>query len=392
MRNIIFYLILVISFLLYGCKEKPQKNSTETPSTIKLDFKKEQKSIHDIDLIKDVDIINLDCDEVIIGEIDKVIKYDNIIYLMDKTKNKSIYLYNTKGEFLRSISNYGQGPEEYIQLTDMFIDPINSTLNIVSKSDKKLFIYNLSGDKLLKIEKTPKSFISMEKMNKSYLAYMGNYSEDFNQPYNLWLLNRNLEITNHFFKIDKMLESTTHSSFVPFSKYKDMYYYISPNEFYVYSISDKEVNTKYTFDVGDLKWPKDIDIDKLSEKELFMLNHNYISGFFNFQETEKHLIVYFIYQGQSLMGVYDKEKNEANIVTLDGYSEKYFFGFGHVIGFDEKTIYTLNEASHIYRMWKGKDEYNNFEEKYPTQIENLRKKFDTIREDGNPFLIMYSIK
>jgi len=105
MRNIIFYLILVISFLLYGCNQKTQKNSPEALSTIKLDFEKEKKSIHDIDLIKDVDIINLDCDEVIIGEIDKVIKYDNIIYLMDKTKNKSIYLFSTKGDFLRSISN-----------------------------------------------------------------------------------------------------------------------------------------------------------------------------------------------------------------------------------------------------------------------------------------------
>ena len=189
MSKNIFFLVIIIFYLLHGCKDKLKKSYSEEIYPIELDFQKKMKSVHNIDLINNVDIISLDCDGVIFGNIDKVIKFDTIIYLMDRDQNKSIYLYNLQGDFISSISNYGQGPEEYIQLTDMFIDPIDSSLNVLTRMDKKLFKYDLRGEELLVIEKTPKSFSSMKKMGKGYMANMGNYSEDMTKRYNLWLLN-----------------------------------------------------------------------------------------------------------------------------------------------------------------------------------------------------------
>lgn len=390
MKKIIFYITLMLCSILHSCNNKPQLSYSEV-TPIKFDFDKEMKSIHDVNLIKDVDIISLDCDEVIIGEIDKIIKFDTIIYLMDKNQNKSIYLYNIEGTFLRSISNYGSGPDEYAQLTDMFIDPIDSSLNILSRFDKKILKYDLRGEKLRLIKRMPKAFTSMNKMNESYSGYMGNYSEDFKKPYNLWLLSENLEPISNFFKIDKIWESRSHGSYYPFSKYKDKHYYTTLMDYNIYLISNDNVQIKYNFDLDKMEWPKDMDINKITEQERLVLYNNYIYGFFNFQETEQHLVTNFLYRGQYLMCVYQKKEKEANIVTLEPYSEKYFFPFGKIISFDENTIFALNESEHIYRMWKGKDEYNNFEEKFPTQVKNLREKFDIIREDGNPFLIMYSI-
>ena len=138
MKIKIFFLTVVAVCLLHGCNGKVEKGTTGV-IPIKLDLKKEMRSIHDIDLIKDVEVINLDCDEVLIGEIDKVIKFDSIIYLMDKKQNRSIYLFNLNGDFIQVISKYGNGPEEYMQLTDMFINAEDSTLNIVSRIYNKLF-------------------------------------------------------------------------------------------------------------------------------------------------------------------------------------------------------------------------------------------------------------
>ena len=148
---------------------------------------------------------------------------------------------------------------------------------------------------------------------------------------------------------------------------------------------------KYVFDLGKLQWPKDIKSDELCNTEHQLMSHNHVSGFSNFQEIDNHLLIDFTLKGQTVLGVYNKEKKEANIVTLEPYTDNYFFGFGNIIGFDENTIYTYNDAEHIKKMWDGKDEYNNYEEKHPTQVANLRKKFKTVREDGNPFLVMYSI-
>lgn len=391
MSKNIFFLAIIIFFLLHGCKDKHEKSYSEAIFPIELDFQKKMEGVHNIDLINNVDIISLDCDGVIFGNIDKVMKFDTIIYIMDRDQSKSIYLYNLQGDFISSISNYGQGPEEYIQLTDMFIDPIDSSLNLLTRMDKKLFKYDLRGEKLRVIEKTPKSFSHMKKMGKGYMANMGNYSEDMTRRYNLWLLNENLETTDYYFKIDEIWESRNSKGGYMFSEYKGMNYYIAPMDYNIYLITDNEVKIKYVFDLGKLEWPKITKTDVTNDIKLHKLKDDYLFRFYNFQETKKHLIVHFLYKGQYLMGVYNKEKQEVNIVTLEPYEDKYFFGFGNIISFDEKAIYTIIDAERIKKIWDGKDDFNNFEEKYPTQVKNLRNKFDTIREDGNPFLIIYSI-
>ena len=35
--------------------------------------------------------------------------------------------------------------------------------------------------------------------------------------------------------------------------------------------------------------------------------------------------------------------------------------------------------------------YVNFEEEYPEQVNNLRKLFPKLEEDGNPFIAIYSL-
>ncbi|GHT61475.1 hypothetical protein AGMMS50239_12460 [Bacteroidia bacterium] len=92
-----------------------------------------------------------------------------------------------------------------------------------------------------------------------------------------------------------------------------------------------------------------------------------------------------------LLGVYNKKEDTSYIASLEPYTGKYFFSFGQIIGFDEHAIYTIIESSDLKRMWDGKDEYNDFESTYPEQIKRLREKFSTVREDGNPFLVIYSI-
>ena len=39
---------------------------------------------------------------------------------------------------------------------------------------------------------------------------------------------------------------------------------------------------------------------------------------------------------------------------------------------------------------KGGNEYVNFEEKYPKQIQRMREEFSSIQEDSNPCIVIYS--
>ncbi|NLB79627.1 MAG: 6-bladed beta-propeller, partial [Clostridiaceae bacterium] len=348
MKIKIFFLTVVAVCLLHGCNGKVEKGTTGV-IPIKLDLKKEMRSIHDIDLIKDVEVINLDCDEVLIGEIDKVIKFDSIIYLMDKKQNRSIYLFNLNGDFIQVISKYGNGPEEYMQLTDMFINAEDSTLNIVSRIDNKLFKYDLRGENLVAIEKIPKSFTSLIKIDKGYVGYMNNWSQDPKEPYNVWSMNNKMELTGHYFEIDKAWGSRGIDSDV-FSNYRNNYYCIMPMDYNIYSITTEDLEVKYSFDLGSFQWPNVSESEIQDNDKRRELVNKYVHRFYNFQETENHLIVQFLYKNQYLLGTYNKIKEETNIVELSAYTGKYFFSFGNIISFDEKTIYTTIEASNMKRI------------------------------------------
>jgi hypothetical protein len=308
---------------------------------------------------------------------------------MDKSQTRSVVVYDTSGHFVGLISKQGKGPEEYIQLTDIFIDPDDNTLNVVSRIDKKILKYDITGNRLLEVKKTPKSFTRLSKMKDGYVGYMGNYGEDGKMPYNIWTMSPDMKLENHFFDIARTWESIKLGDGSVFSTYNGNTNFITPMDYNIYHIEKDRVTVPYTFDLGKTEWPAEY---KDHEQVTKMVNKSrYILRFYNFQETPNHFIVHVLYGGQYLLGVYNKQSSVSHIARLEPYMDKYFFSFGQIIGFDEDTIYTLVDASDIKRMWNGKDQYNDYESKYPEQIKRLREKFPRVSEDGNPFLVMYHI-
>jgi hypothetical protein len=57
--------------------------------------------------------------DFIIGSINKIVKTNNLYYLLDK-QTKTIFIYDKTGISVKKISNTGQGPNEYIYIEDFF--------------------------------------------------------------------------------------------------------------------------------------------------------------------------------------------------------------------------------------------------------------------------------
>jgi hypothetical protein len=201
-------------------------------------------------------------------------------------------------------------------------------------------------------------------------------------------MSKNLQIRSKFFDIDETWESINLHDGSTLSSYNDKTYYITPMDFNIYQIQNDSASIAYTFELGTVGYSFE------SKKyTTYMENlNNYVARFYNFQETSEHLIVRVLYKGQYLLGIYNKKSTNTYVAKLEPYTDKYFFPFGQIVSFDEKAIYAVIEATDMKRMWNGKDEYNDFESKYPDQIKRLREKFNNITEDGNPFLIIYHIR
>lgn len=386
-KNVVFIMMI----LLTGCTTN--KVNEKAAQIVKMDFTKEPQSIWETNLIRDVEILNLNSNDVIFGEISKIVRHGNRIYLMDNSQTNSVIIYDTDGNYINVIDKQGRGPEEYIQLFDMFVNQDDSTLDIISRIDKKMLKYDLDGKKLKCIEKLPKAFGRFEKMKDGYVGYMNNYSEDKKRPFNIWTLSKSLKLMNSFCEINPTWESRDFKNGSVFSFYKNSVYFIVPMDFNIYSINNDSISVPYAFDLGGIALPKELISAEQYDKFMQDINNrnNYIERIHYFQETNNFLVASVLYRGQILLCVYNKRTAKSILTKLDPYIGKYFHSFGKIVWIDEKAIYTLIDASTIKQMAAGKNANNDFESQYSDQVKRLRTKFPDVREDGNPFLIIYSI-
>ena len=57
----------------------------------------------------------------------RIIFLNNLLYISDKLTN-TLFVFDNTGKFIRVISNKGNGPGEYINITDFAVNPENSEI------------------------------------------------------------------------------------------------------------------------------------------------------------------------------------------------------------------------------------------------------------------------
>lgn len=392
-RRSIIVLYFLCTFLFYGC----HNSSIVDDSSIVLSSTSElvtENSISDIDLISNVELISLQNDSVILGDIDKIICSDSLIYILDRYQRKCIDIFSRSGDYLNTLNRFGRGRGEYTQLADFFIDKDKSTLNILDRGSNRILVFDIFGRKFIRDIELPKKFSRIKPINSGYIGYMGNYSEDKKNPFNIWVLDNNFKILKNYIKIDPLYNSRDNGNMNFLSCFSDECNIVLGNSYEVYSYSNGEMLRKYVFDFKKLNMPK-LDKSELDDPVIMnKLASQYILDIYNFQETESKILAKVIYQGQYMMVVYDKHSKLMQMVYMDVFeNDNYFFSFGRLIDMDENHLYSIVNAERINTMLLGHDLYNDFESLYPNQIKNLRAKLgNCVDPEGNPFLAIYNIK
>lgn len=107
----------------------------------------EKASAHELNEVLCVtNITVLECnDSAFIGEVSDYLKYKNRSYVLDK-KSKSIHIFDDTGNHVCRIYSYGDGPNEYRQLSCFYIDPFQDRLVLIDNSKKTRYLYSLVGE------------------------------------------------------------------------------------------------------------------------------------------------------------------------------------------------------------------------------------------------------
>lgn len=386
--NKIFKCFLLASGVLFSACSEPIDSYVQVQADLE-----HTNSIFNENIIDSVSVISLQDSSVMIQSIDKIYEKDTLLYVLDKQRSILI-IYNQKGKYIATISNRGHASNEYIGIDDFFIDPEDSSINIISGIDKKLFKYNREGSKLLDVKHMSKSYRNMSRIKNGYIGYVGNNIDNQKSPYNFWTMDNNFNIMSYALKINDNLANTYHRGISYISDYRGMQFLLTDKSLDVFCIEKiaEKPNLYTRLYVGDKKAPTLTTQDYSDSKKMFELSNKYVLGIYHFQETDRFLLFHYLYQGQSYLTAYDKLEKGSKTMSLTTYTKRYFFPFGKIISTSKDFIYTVVDAQDIYFSWNGSNGYVDFEKEYPVQVANIRALLKRVDPDGNPFIIKYRIR
>lgn len=258
-------LLLSILLIPFFCDCKNEKKDIEK-SIISIDItKKSEVSLFDI--FSKVEIINLEInDSAILKSVNKLQVYNGDFYILDFFSAK-LFSFNENGRFNFKIDNKGQGPDEYIDISDFDIN--NDSLSLLSSSDGKIHIYDLQGHFIRKhrLPKIRGNYDDIRYLNNDTIAF---WTFDFDNRLKFYS-----KSGNNIFKESVPQDDNIYTSFsTPVFPYGN--YFVKAFDNRVMQMSaDGELTAAYEWDFGllnndvaNFKKAPDAN-DANSQKELY---------------------------------------------------------------------------------------------------------------------------
>ncbi len=233
-------------------------NSNEN-SRIKVDFPAENaEKISWFDLFEEMEIVQLSGEnKPMFHLVSNMIVTDNAYYIIDPNATNQVHRFDKNGKFLNSIGNFGRGPEEYLDMTDVMLDT-EGNVCIWSQFSEALFTYSPDGVMLNKktLPYATERYFSHNGFNYHYIGTAGWHYEGNNaNPKDYKLIITDADNA----PVGQYLEGNSHSvpNLQTFTLIENQLY-LCPNEGNeVYAVNGSEIEPKYFFDFGEYNMPKE---------------------------------------------------------------------------------------------------------------------------------------
>jgi len=236
MRKILSF--LTIAFLLLSCRNE------NSHKTIKVDIDS-MNNVSFFAFFDKVEIIKLKSNpDALLSYFKKVISFDENYYILD-FRFPVIYIFNNKGEYVAKINNRGQGPNEYIQISDFEIDTTNHKLAFIDPTNSTLHEYDLKGNfkKRVSLPKLSRSYYKFKYINSDLICF---WTFDYENRVKFYSLSQNKILKESFPEVDNVLNNSP----LDFSYGNFLCRPISNT---VYELcSDFRIKGSYTWDFGSL--------------------------------------------------------------------------------------------------------------------------------------------
>lgn len=108
MKDVLFVLFVC---LFMSCGKQPAVSSVGMTIGVETNASIEE-------FIEEVALVPLETnDECLLGELEKIYESDGRLYILDKRK-AAVFVFDKSGKYLYKIERRGNGPEEYVEVSD----------------------------------------------------------------------------------------------------------------------------------------------------------------------------------------------------------------------------------------------------------------------------------
>ena len=311
-------IIIAAFFLFLSCKANIDEESSTTSEgafTVKLD--KDVSEYPEIKKVEILDIIQLETkEESLLGTISKVQQVDDQWFVSSMSK---LFVFNSRGEFIHTIGEIGNGPGEISEVMDFWIDSDQKQIVILDTSGRKIVIFNLNGEfqKEIGINSFPQG---IAKSNSEFLLFLNRSTSDFtlDESYDLAVLDKNGIVTSTFFPSSPEYK-TWYLPNMLFYEFEGKVNYLDYWQNQIYTWNEDELIPYIKIDFGDGKFPYEFtksseDYDEKKRDYRFM-NGGVI-------ESENYLYFDIYDKGEVAYIFYDKQNNNLNSLVSSGKNQE----------------------------------------------------------------------
>ena len=315
--NLYFIRLVLLFLILYGIfKISSCKTTNKEIETLSFNLNQPDPSLN----VKINSIIRLETlDNALIGEVTKIIFYDDKFYILDRMIGKSLFVFDKNGNFL-SKAKRGRGPGECLDPWDFIIDPVNQTISLWDQASYQMIKYDLLLNYVDADHYEGISIVNAEYMNDDSLLVFAQVQETANKNSNnaysnYTIYTNNMTKGNTMIATDRTLVNLTLDS--PICK-TNRTIFVAPFDNNIYSFTNHKPIILYTLDFGKLNITQE-DIRKGISHVFNSARHRRkITSIDNLHENEKYLSFSFFYHNKLNFFIHSKETNK------NYYSENIF--------------------------------------------------------------------
>lgn len=388
MKHFIYFPILLVLFSFCSNKAKLINQNTEKECVIiNLSSDRKLEITHFKDLIDSCYFIKLETNrDCLIKDIGKIIFYNGKYYINDALYN-NLFVFDKNGVFIDKIGQRGNGPGEYIDISDFLVDTVRNKILLLSVEKKCIHEYDLDGRYHTTI-RLPFQATKFAKINKNLIGYFIGYYDENN--INLYITDLEGDIVRFGFKYPESTFSMNLTNLTGniASNYEGALFAESASS-YLFQIKSDSSYAKYHIICESEFWPE----SKRYNLKEFMMEAQY--GKVNFLSStfaENDNMLLFTYNLKLSEQVKDLRKRKAfffkrtnELVTQEQLCDDNFFSIMSEIKGSINSKFYISVISPI--------EYHlNYQDFSMENKKLLDIPPETINKKDNPILYVYKFK